>query len=185
MTASIGNSDCYTDRRIWADQFIAANRVALFTELAKLAKPEDDYKRGIDFEVRGAKVSARNRRIKYLREYPDEFTVRLGRPLLTNNSKGALVPVTPLRFPNSELRKILMGNVDLFLYGFGEFERLVSWKIFDFEVFRQWFNIHGYSDENNPGKLYQNRPDAEGAGTYFLAFDCKMLPDSFLVASGE
>jgi hypothetical protein len=89
---------------------------------------EEDVERNTDLivlKMEAVRIACRVRRNKYFQEYPNDITIREGRPSGTK----------------TELTKICEGWGDYFFYGFADEDenRLVAWKLCDLKAFRIWF----------------------------------------------
>lgn len=126
---------------------------------------EEDTQRATDLivlKLEPIRVACRVRRGEYMTRYPDEFTVRSGRP---NGYE-------------TELAKIIEGWGDYMIYGFaGPPPQLAAWALLDLRVFRKWW----------AGQLWRGlhpgveKGNLDGSST-FRAFDMGELPESFIVA---
>ena len=117
------------DKR-WSDGLLPQVKRILGEYLIGEAAYEEDRDHNTDLIVlciEPVRIACRIRRHGYLRRYPDQFTVRSGRP------SGA----------KSELAKIMDGWGDYMFYGFADPEetRLVSWVLLDLLEFRRWVNL--------------------------------------------
>lgn len=156
------------DKR-WSDRFIPEIKSILGVHLIGEPPVEEDAQRNTDLMVLkldAVRVGCRVRKFAYASRYPDEFTIRSGRP------SGA----------KTELTKIIEGWGDYFFYGFSDSDehRLAGWLLADLKVFRLWFTSQccllpagGY-----PGIKKQN---GDGSSA-FQVFNISELPPEFVVA---
>ena len=129
---------------------------------------EEDAKHNTDLvlKIEATRVSCRLRRSEYTLRYPDEFTIRSGRP------SGA----------QTELAKMLSGWGDYVFYGFadpGDVD-LTAWFLGDLKVFRLWHHrsLTALPAGRAPGSERTNKKD----GTKFRAYRISELPPEFVVA---
>lgn len=173
--------------KVFSDQFLPEIKQILGLHLIAESPIEEDQKRNTDLIVLrldAIRIGCRVRRTKgkpftdardgyerqrdYLKEYGDEFTIRLSRP--SGNE--------------TELAKIISGWGDYFFYGFGDEESgtLARWGLGDLRVFRRWFA--GYMARNGgkwPGVTKRNRDGS----SELRAFKWRDPPSSFVVASSS
>lgn len=132
------------------------------------APMEEDAKRNTDLIVLrldAVRVACRIRTHEYLARYPDEFTIRAGRP---NGTK-------------TELAKIIEGWGDYLFYGFTDADqtRLAAWLLGDLRVFRLWLMDQTRA---NGGKLPGAGKDNTDGSSDFRAFRINELPPDFIIA---
>lgn len=159
--------DYIADRR-WSDRFIPQLKYIIADLLIVPANDDEDQQHNTDlivFRVQALRVACRVRRYHYLARYPNDFTVREGRPSGTK----------------TELTKIVEGWGDYFVYAFAdENEReLCAWRIIDLNQFRLWFNR---SIVRLGGKLPGERQANGDESSWFRAFDARQLPSGVVLA---
>lgn len=130
------------------------------------APEQEDMERNTDLIVLRLdpiRVACRLRRFDYLARYPDEFTIRAGRP------SGV----------QTELQKMLSGWGDYLFYGFASADgtTLASWLLGDLSVFRLWHHQQ-LATGNQPWK---NQNNGDGSST-FCAYNAAALPPEFIVS---
>ncbi len=155
-----------TDKR-WADRFIPEIKTILGAHLISEGPCADDAERATDLIVltlRPFRIGCRIRRYEYMERYPDEFTIRAGRP------SGV----------KTELAKVIEGWGDFFFYGFADqdAQSLRAWRLCDLSVFRLWLNRCLLTTGKMPG-VRQENPDGSSE---FYAFRVSSLPSRFIVA---
>jgi hypothetical protein len=158
--------DYSTDRK-WADKFLPTMKRAIADVLIQPAPDVEDMHRNTDLivlRVESLRVACRVRRYSYFVRYPDEFTIRAGRP---NGHE-------------TELSKLISGYGDYFLYGFANEDEtdLHAWRIIDLRVFRLWYNRQLAL---NRGRLPGQRQENGDASSWFYAFNVSQLPKGALV----
>jgi hypothetical protein len=134
------------DKR-WSDRFLPEIKRNLGEFLIGEPDPTEDQERNTDLiilKLDSVRIACRIRRYDYFIKYPNDFTVRSGRP------SGA----------KSELTKIIEGWGDYLFYGFcnpTETE-LIAWRLLSLNVFRLWYNRElGKMDAvSYPGKRMLN-----------------------------
>lgn len=151
----------------WADKFLPDIKRILGECLIATAPIEDDAERNTDLivlKLDAVRIGCRIRRYSYLLRYPDEFTIRAGRP------SGA----------KTELAKIIEGWGDYFFYGFAnETESgLARWTLGNLKVFRLWFNRYMATNHGMLPGIEQFNGDGSSV---FRAFSWCELPDEFIV----
>lgn len=163
----------YDDDMDWQRQFIPEIKQVCANYLIGEAPEEEDQQRNTDLVVLKldpVRVACRTRRsvgkngVNYLERYPDEFTIRAGRP------SGV----------QTELQKVLSGWGDYIFYGFAAADEscLAAWFLGDLKVFRLWHHQHLLDHGRAPGAS-QNNPDGSSS---FQAYKLTDLPTSFIVA---
>lgn len=151
------------DKR-WSDQFLPEIKSILGMYLISEPAIEEDQERNTDLTVLTLtpfRIGCRVRKIFYLKDYSDEFTIRVSRP---SGQK-------------TELSKIVEGWGDYFFYGFGEEEILHKWTLCNLNVFRLWYNTQLYHGIH-PGEFGKNKDGSSN----FLAFKWIDIPDNFIIA---
>jgi hypothetical protein len=131
------------------------------------APAEEDQQHNTDLivlKLDPVRVACRLRRNSYLERWPDEFTIRAGRP------SGAL----------TELQKILSGWGDYIFYGFASADetRLAAWMLGDLKMFRLWHSQQLLAIGKPPGVGQRN---GDGSST-FRAYRIGELPERFVIA---
>lgn len=127
---------------------------------------QEDMERNTDLIVLRldpVRVACRLRRFDYLARYPDEFTIRSGRP------SGV----------QTELQKLLSGWGDYLFYGFASADgtSLAAWMLGDLSVFRLWHHRQLLAGK----RPWQNQNNGDGSST-FCAYTVADLPPSFVVS---
>ena len=159
----------WTEDKRWSDKFLPEIKQILGLHLIGEPPIEEDRERNTDLMVLGMdtiRVGCRIRRHEYYLQYPDEFTIRAGRP------SGY----------KTELTKIIEGWGDYFFYGFCDNaeESLIKWTLCDLKVFRLWVNRELMSNQGAfPGVKQQNSDNSSS----FMAFSFKNIGPEFIVAS--
>jgi len=120
--------DWERDKR-WSDKFLNEIKAILGVHLIGEPPIEEDMERNTDLMVLkmdAVRIGCRVRNHQYFEKYPDDFTIRSGRPT------GA----------KTELAKIIEGWGQYLFYAFADEkdERLVYWRMIDLNKFRLWFN---------------------------------------------
>lgn len=155
----------------WQRQFIPEIKQVLADYLIAEAPDEEDQKHNTDLVVLkldSIRVACRMRRSigkngrNYLREYPDEFTIRASRP------SGA----------ETELTKMLSGWGDYIFYGFATADEsaVAAWMLGDLNVFRLWHHRELWAGRR-PGI---QKPNSDGS-SQLVAYRIGELPQSFVV----
>lgn len=157
----------YNADRKWSDKFVPQLKQIIADLLIVEAPQEEDMQRNTDlvvFTVRALRVACRVRRYQYLLKWPNDFTIREGRP------SGA----------KAELTKIVEGWGDYFVYAFADEQEqgLCAWRVIDLSQFRIWFmrslvRLNGKSpgDQNGNGD----------GSSWFRAFDTAQLPNGIVI----
>ncbi|MDN5854342.1 MAG: hypothetical protein L0K86_16110 [Actinomycetia bacterium] len=130
------------------------------------APVQEDMERNTDLIVLRldpVRVACRLRRHDYLRRYPDEFTIRAGRP------SGV----------QTELQKVLSGWGDYIFYGFASQDgtTLAAWLLGDLNVFRLWHHQQAYARV----RPWTSQTNGDGSST-FHAYSVTSLPDRFVIS---
>lgn len=158
----------YETQRSWSDRFIPQIKNILAQYLIVQASDKADMEQNTDlivFEMGMVRTACRVRRIKYLREYPDDITIRCE---LKSGHK-------------TELAKIMEGWGDYFFYAFADEDEknIIAWVLCDFKVFRLY--LYRYMFEHQ-GKLPGIEKPNKDKVTALRAFNLKEIPSSFVVA---
>lgn len=154
-----------------SDVFMTRIKETLGRELIWEAPIEEDRERATDLivlSVDGMRIGCRVRDAKYWGRYPNEFTIRAGRP----------------RGTKTELAKILDGWGDYFFYGFGasyESGQLLAWALGDLAIFREWYQEY---QRKNLGRLPGREQKNHDGSSVFHAFLWRDLPASFVKRRG-
>lgn len=153
------------DKR-WSDRFLPEIKSILGLHLIGEPPEAEDRERNTDLIVlrmEAVRIACRVRKYRYWLEYPDEFTVRSGRP------SGI----------QTELSKIVSGWGDYMFYAFADqSERnLHAWVLGDLKVFRLWFNRRLYAGDTR----WAGKRNVDGSSS-FCAFAFADLPPDFIVA---
>jgi len=160
--------DNWKDDKRWSDIFLVEIKRVLGEYLISAAPIEEDAERNTDLivlKLDAVRIGCRIRRFEYYQRYPNEFTIRSGRP------SGV----------KTELTKIIEGWGDYFFYGFSNEEEsnLIAWSLCDLKVFRLWFNREICVNKGKyPGASKTNNDNSSN----FLAFTFSNLPKEFLIA---
>lgn len=143
------------------------NQIKSILGLHLIGEPpiEEDRERNTDLivlKMEAVRVGCRIRNALYAKRYPQEFTIREGRP------SGV----------KTELTKIIEGWGDYFFYGFGDGQNVVAWTLCDLTVFRVTFMRHLHQHNRMMGQVQHNRDNS----STFRAYSWDMFPDEFVVA---
>ena len=154
----------------WSDKFLPEICAILGFYLIGEPQPEEDAERNTDLTVlrmESIRIAVRVRRYDAYLKWPDQFTIRKGRPSGTK----------------TELTKILEGWGRYFFYGFSdEKERhLIHWTLADLNVFRLRFNQLILKTGKMPGLSQEN---TDGS-SQFQSFFWKNFPDEFVIGSHD
>jgi len=161
--------DWEKDKR-WTDALLPQVKSILGRHLIGDAPLEEDAERNTDLIVLrldAVRIACRIRTYEYYLRYPDEFTIRAGRP------SGI----------KTELTKIIEGWGNYFFYGFASADKayLVKWTLGDLNAFRIYFNRYLYANGGRmPGILKEN---FDGSSD-FRVFKAAAVPD-FIFAEDE
>jgi len=152
--------------KCWSDRFLPEIKRILGEHLIGEPPLEEDQERNTDLivlKMEAIRVGCRVRRNEYLKRYPDEFTIRAGRP------SGI----------KTELTKVIEGWGNYFFYGFSDLEEinLLKWSLCDLNVFRLWFNRR-LATGKMPGFKKENKDNSSS----FIAFNFSQLPSEFIIA---
>lgn len=153
----------------WSDRFLPEIKQILGLHLIGEPPAEEDQERNTDLivlKMEAVRIGCRIRKHEYLERYPNEFTIRAGRP------SGI----------KTELSKVLEGWGDFLFYGFCDVQekKLEHWRLIDFKVFRLWYNRQLYSSDKNihPGMSKKNHDKS----SWFIAFDVNKMPKNIIFA---
>ena len=156
------------DKR-WSDRFLPQIKGILGQHLIGEPPMEEDAERNTDLMVlrmEAVRIGCRVRKHDYYARYPNEFTIRAGRP------SGV----------KTELTKIIEGWGDYFFYGFADQknERLCAWTLADMKVFRVHYNrmLADMERGQTPGFHKKNNDNS----STFVAFCWDTFPADFVVA---
>lgn len=158
----------WKDDKHWSDQFLPEIKRILGEHLIGEPPVEEDAERNTDLIVlrmEAVRIGCRIRAAKFAGLYPDEFTIRSGRP------SGV----------KTELTKLMEGWGDYFFYGFEGDEpgQLGRWFLGDMKVFRVWiFRCMVRNSGKLPGQEHFNRDNSSS----FFSFCIAELPNEFVVA---
>lgn len=152
----------------WSDKFLPEIKSILGQQLISSAPIEDDAERNTDLIVlrlEPVRIACRIRKYEYALRYPNEFTIRAGRP------SGA----------KTELAKVIEGWGDYFFYGFSNEDEteLCAWSLCNLKAFRLWFNRELVA---NKGKMPGQHKDNADNSSDFIVFSIDSLPPEFIVA---
>jgi len=161
----------WTDDKKWSDKFLVEIKRILGEHLISCAPVEEDTDHNTDLivlKLDAVRIACRIRRFSYFEKYPNEFTIRSGRP------SGV----------KTELTKIIEGWGDYFFYGFSNKTEtgLIAWVLGDLKVFRLWFNREIVSKGGKIPGIPQVNNDGSSC---FMAFGLDKMPDKFVVARKE
>ena len=156
-----------SDKR-WSDRFLPELKRILGEHLIGEPPVQEDMERNTDLIVLrmdAVRIACRVRKYDYLRRYPNEFTIRSGRP------SGA----------KTEMAKIVEGWGDFLIYGFSDSaERdLAAWTLIDLGALRLWINRHMATHKGNLPCTF--KPNVDKSST-FAAFDLRAAPPGLVVA---
>lgn len=156
------------DKR-WSDRFLPEIKMILGLHLIGELAVEQDCERNTDLivlKMEAVRITCRIRRYEYFAKYPDEITIRAGRP------SGV----------KTELTKIIESWGDYFFYGFSDPEEkaLQAWKLCRLNAFRVWFNRCIVA---NKGLIPGRRKVNDDGSSSFIAFSADKIPD-FIIARG-
>ena len=157
-----------SDKR-WADRFMDEIKFILGFYLIGPANEEEDQFRNTDLVVlkmNAIRIACRIRRNEFFQKYPNEFTIRAGRP------SGA----------KTELAKIIEGWGDYMFYGFTNQREtsLEAWILGDLAAFRGWYTRAVIQNKGQlPGSFHAN-PDNSSS---FFAFDLHDMPEHFIIGA--
>lgn len=158
----------WQDDKRWSDKFLPEIKSILGMHLIGEPPIAEDAERNTDLMVLrmdAVRIACRVRKHQYAAPYPDDFTMRAGRP------SGV----------KTELTKVVEGWGDYFFYGFCDptESHLAGWMLGDLRVFRLWFvtALAGMKPGFAPGISKQNR---DGSSS-FRVFNVNELPPEFLV----
>lgn len=160
-----GLNEWANDKR-WSDRFLPEIKSVLGVHLIGEPPEKEDCERNTDLMVLkmdAVRIACRIRRHDYFEKYPEEITIREGRPSGTK----------------TELAKIIEGWGDYFFYGFSDKEEksLISWRLCELRAFRLWLMRHLYINKEMPG-IAKNNGDGSSS---FRAFRANEIPD-FIIA---
>jgi hypothetical protein len=152
----------------WSDKFLPDIKRVLGEFLIKAAPIEEDAERNTDLivlKLDAVRIACRIRRYEYWSRYPDQFTIRSGRP------SGI----------KTELTKIIEGWGDYFFYGFSDEKEssLISWTLCDLKVFRVCFNRKIVERKGLLPGILQKNGDSSSS---FIAFSLIEFPKEFIIA---
>jgi hypothetical protein len=155
------------DKR-WSDKFLPEIKQILGLYLIGEPPIEEDSERNTDLivlKMEAVRIACRIRRYEYFSKYPNEITIREGRPSGTK----------------TELTKIIEGWGDYFFYGFSDEseENLVLWRLCDLKAFRIWLMRYLCEFKKLPG-IPKNNIDNSSS---FRAFDADIIPNFIIRAA--
>lgn len=124
------------EERTFSDRFTHEVRLIVGYYLTREAPLSEDRYHNTDLIVTGGRVGMRMRRHRYLKDYGEEFTIRLARPQGTK----------------TELEKIEQGWGDYLFYGFANATetQLAAWTLVDLSVFKQHYKKAPYQEVWHP-----------------------------------
>lgn len=162
--------ECWQVDKRWSDRFLPHIKRILGEVLICEPPIEEDQERNTDLivlKMDSVRVGCRIRRKEYAEKYPDEFTIRFGRP------SGV----------KTELSKIVEGWGDYFFYGFeGDGDLLSVWGLGNLNVFRLWFNREIVKNKGVLPGIFKKNFDGSSD---FLVFKWAELPVDFVVKRGN
>ena len=159
------SNDWKEDKR-WSDKFLPEIKMILGLHLIGEPPIEEDCERNTDLivlKMDAVRIACRIRRYEYFSKYPDDITIRYGRP------SGV----------KTELTKIIEGWGDYFSYGFSDEneKNLISWRLCRLNDFRVWFNRQIVSNKGvMPGANKNNNDNSSS----FLVFKADVIPNFIL-----
>lgn len=134
--------------KVASDRYIPHIKEILGRHLIGVASVDEDQERNTDLIVmtlKSVRIACRVRSESYFNQYPDEFTIRAGRP------SGR----------KTELAKVIEGWGDYIFYGFGESagDRLIAWTLGDLRLFRSEYcrKLYHAGPKDHPGVCKTNR----------------------------
>ena len=150
----------------WQQGLIPHVKQVLAQYLIVEAPFEEDANHNTDLivlKLDTVRVACRIRTFNFAKKYPDDFTIRSGRP------SGA----------KTELAKVIEGWGDYIFYAFASEAKdgLVAWLLGDLKVFRLWYNRQLWAGRH-PGFNGKNKDGSSD----FMAFNVNALPDDFVTA---
>ena len=157
----------WKDDKRWSDRFLVQIKRILGEHLLREPPVEEDAERNTDLIVLrmdAIRIACRIRRHAYLAEYPNDITIRSGRP------SGA----------KTELTKIVEGWGDFLFYGFSDVAEanIERWRLCDLKAFRLHFN-RCLSAGTSPWRNKLNADRSSG----FMAIEADSVP-GFVFAQG-
>ena len=156
------------DKR-WSDIFIPEITKILGPYLIREPPIEEDQERNTDLivlKMDSVRIACRVRKFEYLNRYPNEFTIREGRP------SGI----------KTELTKIIEGWGDYLFYGFSDEKekQLAKWNIINLNIFRLWFNRMLVIDNGKVPGIGKKNVDNSSS---FRSFNITMMPEDLIFGS--
>ena len=168
MTRGVMKLDNWKDDKRWSDKFLPEIKMILGLHLIGEPPTEEDAERNTDLivlKMEPVRIACRIRRYKYHAIYPEDITIREGRPSGTK----------------TELTKICEGWGDYFFYGFSDNSEinLFAWKLCDLKALRVWVFREMARTGKLPGISKQN-----GDGSSSLrAFKATNIPGLIVASS--
>lgn len=166
----------YRDDRKWSDQFLTAIRNIVGPHLLIPSPLEVDMKEAADLIVlrgRDMTIACRVRRHGYADRYPFDITLRAKR------DSGC----------RTELEKIVEGWGDWMFYGHASEDpgAMQRWYLMDLHVWRRELIREGIRSALDRGAQYRGviKPQSNGDGTHFVAFDVRRFPQALVIASSH
>ncbi len=156
--------------KCWSDRFLPEIKQILGLYLIAEPPIEEDQERNTDLMVLrmdSIRVGCRVRKYQYFLKWPNDFTIRAGRPSGTK----------------TELTKILEGWGRYLFYGFSDADELHlhAWRLIDLNIFRIWFNRAIVKLDK--GELPGTSKDNSDGSSEFRAFNLKAMPDIIVYAA--
>lgn len=166
----------YRDDRAWSDRFLPIMRLLIGPHLLIPSSLEVDTQQASDLVVlrgRDMTIACRVRRHGYADRFPWDITIRAKR------DTGA----------RTELEKIVEGWADWMFYGHASEDHgaIDRWYLVDLSVWRREFIREGVRSAlgRDLHRKRQLRPQSNGDGTHFVAFDVRQFPADLVIASSH
>lgn len=156
------------DKR-WSDRFLPEIKMILGLHLIGEPPIEEDCERNTDLivlKMDPVRIACRIRKNEYYARYPNEITIRSGRP------SGA----------KTELAKIIEGWGNYLFYGFANCDEtaLAAWRLCDLSALRLWLMRRLWIEKEMPGTHKKN---GDGSST-FHAFDVTTMKEIIVADKG-
>lgn len=166
----------YAEDRAWSDRYLQIMRMLIGPHLLTPSPLEVDTKQAADLIVlrgRDMTIACRIRRHGYADRYPWDITIR------SRRDSGA----------RTELEKIVEGWADWMFYAHASIDpgALDRWYLIDLDVWRREFIREGVRSAlgRETQRKRQLRPQSNGDGTHFVAFDVRRFPVDLVIASSH
>ena len=166
----------YAEDRAWSDRYLPIMRLLIGPRLLVPSPLEVDTKQAADLIVlrgRDMTIACRIRRHGYADRYPWDITIR------SRRDSGA----------RTELEKIVEGWADWMFYGHASLDpgALDRWVLIDLSIWRREFIREGLRTTlgYKPKLGGVAKPQSNGDGTHFVAFDLQRFPRDTIIASSH